>query len=209
MKKSKYILIFILTFFIGVINVAAAGKVSCGNVTAIPAKIPELTSFAVTLLQVTIPVILVIMGSLDLFKGITAAKEDEIKKGQHMLIKRLIVAALIFFVVAIVKFVIGLVSNVENTKNMVECIDCFINNDCFINDKELISCKVDGMTVIVDKDGNCSIKSNGTIKVNSSVCKYIPTDRNACSKVGIEKQPAKGVPASENVYDIWTYNKYE
>lgn len=206
MKKSKYILIFILTFFIGVINVSAAGKVSCGNVTAIPAKIPELTSFVVTLLQVAIPVILVIMGSIDLFKGITAAKDDEIKKGQHMLIKRLIVAALIFFVVAIVKFVIGLVSNGENTQNMVECIDCFINNDC---NKESISCEVDGMTVVIDKNGNCSINSNGTIKVNSNVCKYIPSDHNACSKVGIHKEPAKGVPASENVYDIWTYNKYE
>lgn len=102
-------------------------KVNCGNITGIPKKIPELTSYAVTLVQVAIPVLLVIMGSIDLFKGITAQKEDEIKKGQHMFIKRLIVAVAIFFVVAIVKVLVSLISDATNTTNIVECIDCFIS----------------------------------------------------------------------------------
>lgn len=108
-------------------------KVSCGSgegaVTGIPKKIPELTSAAFTIIQIIIPIILVIMGSIDLFKGITAGKEDEMKKGQQMFIKRLVVAAVIFFVVAIVKFLISVVADTNET-NIVDCIDCFVSNDC-------------------------------------------------------------------------------
>ena len=51
-------------------------KYSCGNITGIPKKIPELTSFAVTLIQIAIPIVLILLGSIDLFKGITANKDD-------------------------------------------------------------------------------------------------------------------------------------
>ena len=108
---------------------AATTKVSCGNVTGIPAKIPELTSWAITMIQVAVPIIFVIVGSLDLFKGITAQKEDEIKKGQQAFIKRLIVAILIFFIVVIVKLVVSVVANGSDT-NIIECMDCFLSNKC-------------------------------------------------------------------------------
>lgn len=129
-KKYIYIVILILiAVFMPVFDVVAAGKVSCGNVTGIPAKIPELTSFAVTMLQIAVPVILVVMGSMDLFKGITAQKEDEIKKGQQLFIKRLIVGALIFFVVVIAKLLISVVAD-TSSENIIECIDCFLSNEC-------------------------------------------------------------------------------
>lgn len=113
-----------------VVDEKFCGKVSCGNVNDIPEKLPELTSYIITVIQVAIPVILVILGSIDLFKGITAGKDDEIKKGQQMFIKRLVVAAIIFFIVIIVKFIISLIADADNTENMVDCIDCFIAGDC-------------------------------------------------------------------------------
>lgn len=104
-------------------------KVSCGNLTDIPRKIPELTSYIVTLVQIAIPIALVIMGSIDLVKGIMAQKEDEIKKGYQMFIKRLVIGVLIFFVIIIVKFIISLVAD-SSTADIVDCIDCFISNVC-------------------------------------------------------------------------------
>lgn len=104
-------------------------RVSCGNVTGIPAKIPELVSFAITLIQIAVPVILVVMGSIDLFKGISAQKDDEIKKGQQMFIKRLLIAALIFFVIVIAKFLISIVADNSST-NIIDCVDCFMSKDC-------------------------------------------------------------------------------
>jgi len=105
-------------------------KVSCGNVTGIPQKIPEITSYIFTIIQVVVPVILVILGSIDLLKGVSAQKEDEIKKGQQILIKRIITAVIIFFIVVAVKLLVSLIANSISTDNIVDCIDCFISNNC-------------------------------------------------------------------------------
>ena len=105
------------------------GREEQGRLTQIPKKVPELTSTAVTIIQIAIPIILVILGSLDLFKGITAGKEDEMKKGQQLFVKRLITGAMIFFIVVIVKFFISIVAD-TNESNMADCIECFISNDC-------------------------------------------------------------------------------
>ncbi len=105
-------------------------KVSCGNISGIPEKIPDIVSTIVTVIEVIVPVILVIMGSIDLAKGIISQKDDEIKKGQRMLVKRIIVGVLIFLIIVFVKLIISLVANATDTSNMADCIDCFINNDC-------------------------------------------------------------------------------
>ena len=126
-RIKKFLLVMVL--MVPIISVDAASKVSCGNITGIPAKIPELTSFVMTVVQVAVPVILVVLGTIDLFKGITSSKEEEIKKGQQIFIKRLILAAMIFFVVVISKFFISLIADTDKT-NIVECIDCFVSNDC-------------------------------------------------------------------------------
>lgn len=104
-------------------------KIKCGNVTGIPKKIPRITSDIVKILQVAVPIILVLFGSLDLAKGIVAGKEDEIKKGQGIFIKRLITGAIVFFVVVVVKFLVSVISD-SNAGYIVDCIDCFISNDC-------------------------------------------------------------------------------
>jgi hypothetical protein len=130
MKKKMIWIIILLILFTPIMSIlAATPKVSCGNVTDIPRKIPELTSMAITIIQIAVPIILVIMGSLDLFKGVTAGKEDEIKKGQQLFIKRLIVAGIIFFVVVIAKFVISIVADTSSA-NIIDCLECFTSNDC-------------------------------------------------------------------------------
>lgn len=129
MKKKILFITLLLFVFVPVFAVSAADKVDCGNVTNIPAKIPELTSYAMTIIQIAVPVIFVIVGSLDLFKGLTSQKEDEIKKGQQAFVKRLIIAVLIFFIVVIVKLVISVVAEGSNA-DIVECMDCFLSDNC-------------------------------------------------------------------------------
>ena len=105
--------------------------VYCGNIGKIPKKIPELISWFITIVEIIVPIILVIMGAIDFLKAITSQKEDEIKKGQQIFIKRLITGLLIFFIIAIVKLLIGVVSSGANeSKNIVDCIECFLNNKC-------------------------------------------------------------------------------
>ena len=105
-------------------------KVSCGNITGIPSKIPNLSSDIFTLIEIAVPILLVIMGSIDMFKGIVADKEDEIIKGRKLFVKRLIIGALVFFIFTIVKALVGFLDNNTNSNNIVSCMNCFIRNNC-------------------------------------------------------------------------------
>ena len=82
----------------------------------------------IPLIQIGVPIILIILGMLDLGKAVVASKEDEIKSAQKMLIKRCIYAVAIFFVVLIVNVVFGLVANnsageADHATNWTECWD--------------------------------------------------------------------------------------
>lgn len=74
----------------------------------------------IPLLQIGIPIVLIVLGMIDLGKAVIASKEDEIKKAQGMLIKRLIYAIAVFFVVTIVTVVFGIFveAGVEGDKNI-------------------------------------------------------------------------------------------
>ena len=87
------------------INFLADG-VSCGGLSnPIPFKLVYVIHMIIMLIQFGVPLLLIIFGMLDLGKAVIASKEDEIKKGQQMFIKRLIAAVIVFFVIAVVKFV--------------------------------------------------------------------------------------------------------
>lgn len=65
----------------------------------------------IPIIQIGIPIILIVLGMLDLGKAVVASKEDEIKAAQKLLIKRAIYAVAIFFVVLIVQLVFGLLGS--------------------------------------------------------------------------------------------------
>ena len=56
MKKKVLFVILFAIMFLPVISVSAVTKVGCGNITGIPEKIPELTSFAIIFAVVVFPV---------------------------------------------------------------------------------------------------------------------------------------------------------
>lgn len=97
--------------------------------TGIPTTLPKVLKIVYVALQIAIPVILVILGSIDLFKSVAAGKDDEIKKNQQVFIKRLVVAIIVFFVFAIVRLVISFVGD-DNSTKIIDCADCLLNNNC-------------------------------------------------------------------------------
>lgn len=142
-KNKKIILSFILIFVIGIIFIGNVGAeqvydnfnedalLKCGTIKNIPSIVPKIVSIAYTITQILVPIALVIYGSFDLVKAVMGQKEDEIKKGQQTLIKRLVEAVIIFFLFAIVKLVISLVADdKEQTNGIVDCMECFIQNKC-------------------------------------------------------------------------------
>lgn len=94
--------------------------------------IPALTSTVVTIVQWVIPVILIVLGMIDLGKAVTSNDEKQMKEAQKTLIKRVIYAVLVLFIVAIVRFVFSALAPDDNSKQSVSaCINCFINEkDC-------------------------------------------------------------------------------
>lgn len=93
--------------------------------TEISSQITGLISNIVLILEIGIPVILVIYGMIDLGKAVMSNDEKEMKGAQSKLIRRLIYAALVFFVFVIVKLVVGFASN--NNATVLGCLDEFIN----------------------------------------------------------------------------------
>lgn len=80
------------------------------------------------LIQIIIPIGLIIMGAVDLGKAVLSSDDKEIKMATSKLIKRAIAAVMIFFLVLIVKLVMGLISDSgdENTGDKSESwISCW------------------------------------------------------------------------------------
>lgn len=89
----------------------------CGGVP-IPTALTGIVSTIVTLIKIVVPIILVILGMIDMAKAVASQKDDEIKKGQKTLLSRCIAAGIVFFVVAIVQLLVSIVSKTgDSTKD--------------------------------------------------------------------------------------------
>lgn len=101
--------------------------VSCaGGSIPVDPSLPDAISMIINILKIAIPILVILFGLIDLGKAVMSAKEDDIKKNQGLLIKRIVVAVFVFFVVAIVQFVVGIVAGGDK-ENVLSCIDLFIN----------------------------------------------------------------------------------
>lgn len=79
----------------------------------------------IPIIQIGIPIVLIVLGMFDLGKAVVASKEDEIKAAQKLLIKRVIYAVAIFFVVFLVQVIFSVVtgsgSGATGTTNWYDC----------------------------------------------------------------------------------------
>lgn len=107
--------------------------VFCNGIDAgMDAIIPNTVSAVVNIIKIGVPIILIIYGMLDLGKAVMANEEKEMKEAQKRLIKRILYAVLVFFVVAIVQWVFTLVDAqaAEGDEAHHSCITCFTTGKC-------------------------------------------------------------------------------
>ncbi|MBE6139122.1 MAG: hypothetical protein E7174_01260 [Firmicutes bacterium] len=117
----------------GYCNVDNLLYVGCGGAGDIPVQVPSLISMLVNMLKIATPIILIFISMVTLFKALVAQKEDEIKKATNSLVKKIIAGALVFFVVAIVQYIISVVAEDDYYEGFESCLDCFLNNSCETN----------------------------------------------------------------------------
>lgn len=141
MKKYLIVIFTVVLMFFLVSPVEALGigqgnillldtyqKIVCGD-NEVPYIAAQITSTVYMILQIATPIIIILLGMIDLLKAVMAQKEDDIKKGQQTFVKRLFIGAGVFLVFVLVKAIIGLVAPANNNTGMWNCVDCFISGD--------------------------------------------------------------------------------
>ena len=134
--------------------------VSCGDglIQNIPYIVPRISSQLYNVIMVLVPAILVIMGAIDLIKGISSQKEDDIKKGRQSLAKRMFAGFATLLIVLLVKALISLLAGGSSNK-IIGCVDCFINSGDSCTNME-------SGPVIVDHSSNSNSNSNSDSNSN-------------------------------------------
>ena len=89
------------------------------------ADIWQVVGYVLLVFKIVIPVILIVLGMIDLGKAVVASKDDEIKKSMKSLMMRAIAAIAIFFVPTIISMMMGVASRFGDVKKDFDaCKDC-------------------------------------------------------------------------------------
>lgn len=102
--------------------------VTCGTVE-IDSIVPYVLSEAITIIKIFIPIALILFGMLDLGKAVMSNDEKTMKEGQGKFIKRCVYAIIVFFIVAIVQLLAGILDKADGDTNtsVTSCISCFVD----------------------------------------------------------------------------------
>lgn len=108
-KKYSYILILIITMFIGT-NIVFAADMNCtelfgskGDPNSIRYLVNEILKYP----KIIAPILIIVLGSLDFAKAAIASKEDEMRKAQSTFVKRVIAGVVVFLVPIIIDILMG------------------------------------------------------------------------------------------------------
>lgn len=86
----------------------AAAINSIPSCWCMPAAVADITSFIYWLLRVGGPILLIILGAIDLGKAIVATDESGIKKAKKKLVNKFVAAACIFLVLSIIQMIVNI-----------------------------------------------------------------------------------------------------
>lgn len=129
MKTKKIItlsILFSVLIFPEIIN--ATECIVCGNNKEFPVVIATIVSTFITIVKIFVPILLIISGMIAFMKATFSSNvEEDLKKAKTKLINSIIAAVIIFFIISIVNFAIGLIAGKNN--QFMKCINCFVNPD--------------------------------------------------------------------------------
>ncbi len=72
-------------------------------------RVMGIVKLIMNVICIVVPIVLILLGSFDLFKAVTAGKDDDIKNKQKTLIKRVIAGVIVFLVPTIVTILMNLI----------------------------------------------------------------------------------------------------
>ena len=91
----------------------------------IPSGLADMINDAFNLLKIGVPIVLIIMGMIDLLKAVAGQKEEDIKKGWNTFAKRVIYGIAVFFVFFLVQFIVSLLPGSSGKNDILKCVKTF------------------------------------------------------------------------------------
>ena len=101
-----------------------------GISNGVPKQIVTIIHLIYNAIRIAVPLILIIVGMIDMGRAITQQKEDEIKKAQNLLVRKAVAAALVFLIVSLVGLVFSVVNTDDSANTTWACIDSMLSGTC-------------------------------------------------------------------------------
>ena len=134
----------------------AAVDMYTGNICEMTGTLKALTIIRkiIHLLKVAVPLALIIFASIELGKAVVSDDSDSVSKSLKVLIRKIIMGIVIFFVPVLVDSVMSLVTNYDkNNASFTNCMVCFFGDDDHSDD----TCKkrIEELEAIVSASRRC------------------------------------------------------
>lgn len=90
------------------------------------ANIWQIVGYIVLILKIVVPIIIIILGIIDLSKAVISSEDKVIKSSITSLVKRIIAGVAIFFVPTIINYAFSLVGSFvkDVNDNHMKCVTC-------------------------------------------------------------------------------------
>lgn len=95
-------------------------------------KVWQLLGSVITLIKIVIPLILIVLGMVDLGKAVISNEDKAINKSVTKLVQRFVAAVVVFFIPAIVSAIFNAIDLMTPTENdeYNKCIQCMTVGNC-------------------------------------------------------------------------------
>lgn len=130
MNMNKIILILIIISFLIVpnltVNAEYVGENFCKEVDVL--KTLKFLGFILFFLKLLIPFIIIIMGTFDYYKAMIEDEDEALSKQTKVLIRRILIGIIIFFIPSLVKLSLTFVSGWSEVEpEYLECTKCLLD----------------------------------------------------------------------------------
>ncbi len=130
MKKTLFmVLLLVGAFFLLTPEVLAVEAFApCQEESVL--KVLRVVGYVIYVAKIVIPLLLIIMGSIDFAKAVISSDDKAMKDAGSTLLRRFIAAVIIFLLPTILNLLLGLVDNIESFDpkgNFNNCTECIFN----------------------------------------------------------------------------------
>ena len=135
-RKNISFLIILFVSFILMINVnAETTEIVAENFCTDMSKTLQLVGFFLVVVKIVVPLLVVIMGSLDFYHIVMSGKDSDLKKEALILGKRVLMGVIVFLMPTIVNLAVNTLDNNPNADYKV-CVDCLTKpSSCPVKNK--------------------------------------------------------------------------